>query len=162
MTLVCQLKTESTYVPARRMLKNKIATCIIKNNNNQSLIITVDGYTYKFKTQFKNKNKYFRCEKSKTERCRGSVTLSPYETVVRKRFHTCSCICKVENKTLEEVHEYEETDKKTKINDVQCQDQILDQVQEYEETDGKLKINQQSTPEIEVLFWIKYFAFTFN
>ena len=116
MTLVCQLKTESTYFPARRMLKNKIATCITKNNNNQPLIITVDGYTYKFKTQFKNKNKYFRCEKSKTERCRGSVTLSPYETVVRKRFHTCSCICKVENKTLEEVHEYEETDKKTKIN----------------------------------------------
>ena len=162
MTLFCQLKTESTYFPARRMLKNKIATCITKNNNNQPLIITVDGYTYKFKTQFKNKNKYFRCEKSKTERCRGSDTLSPYETVVRKRFHTCSCICKVENKTLEEVHEFEETDKKTKINDVQCQDQILDQVQEYEETDGKFKINQQSTPEIEVLFWIKYFAFTFN
>ena len=33
MKLFCQLKTESTYVPARRMLKNKIATCIIKNNN---------------------------------------------------------------------------------------------------------------------------------
>ena len=71
---------------------------------------------YYFQTQYKNKDKNFRCSKKITEKCRGSVTLSPNETIVRKRFQTCSGLCKVEDKILEEVHEYEETDRNFKIN----------------------------------------------
>ena len=74
-----------------RMLKNK------ETRHFQPMIKTINGYNYNFQTQYKNKNKHFSCEKSKSERCRGYVTLSPNETIVRKRFHTCSGICKIED-----------------------------------------------------------------
>ena len=56
---------------------------------------------YYFQTQYKNKDKNFRCSKKITEKCRGSVTLSPNETIVRKRVHTWSVISEVDN-TLED------------------------------------------------------------
>ncbi len=78
-------------------------TCVYKiykpktqsKNNNPPIIISVDGYSYTLNKQYKNKNKYFRCRKFKTEKCGGSIILSPNETVVRKQFHTCSGMCKV-------------------------------------------------------------------
>ena len=79
-------------------------------------MITVDGYSYNFQTQYKNKNKYFRCRKKNTQKCRGSVTLSPKETIVRKRVHTCSSVCKVEETIFEDVLEYEESGRRFKIN----------------------------------------------
>jgi hypothetical protein len=82
----------------------------------KNIKITVDGYSYYFQTQYKNKNKYFRCSKKKAKKCLGSVTLSQNDTIVRKRFHTCGGLCKVEDKTLEEVYEYEETCGRFKIN----------------------------------------------
>ncbi len=85
-----------TISPNGQIIKKVEHTCDpSKNKNNQHIILTVDGYSYYYNKQFKNKNTHFRCKKSRSERCRGCVTLSPNGTVVRKRSHTCSSICKI-------------------------------------------------------------------
>jgi len=38
----------------------------------------------------------------------------------------------------------------------------LQEQQEIKQEQQEIKQERQSTPEIEVLFWLKYFAFTFN
>ena len=108
-----------TISPNGQIIKKVEHTCNplkIKNKYNPRIVITVEGYSYYFNHQYKNKNIYYSCKKKTTEKCRGSVTLSPNETIVRKQFHTCSGICKKELKSLDEVQEYEETNGKTRIN----------------------------------------------
>jgi len=84
-----------TLSPNREIVNMVAHTCDPSKNNNPPIIISVDGYSYSLNKQYKNKSKYFRCRKFKTEKCGGSIILSPNETVVRKQFHTCSGICKV-------------------------------------------------------------------
>jgi len=90
-----------TISPNGQIIKKVEHTCNplkIKNKYNPRIVITVEGYSYYFNHQYKNKNIYYSCKKKTTEKCRGSVTLSPNETIVRKQFHTCSGICKEELK----------------------------------------------------------------
>ena len=106
-----------TISPSHHIIKKVGHTCNqLKNKKTPRIMITVDGYSYNFQTQYKNKNKYFRCRKKNTQKCRGSVTLSPKETIVRKRVHTCSSVCKVEETIFEDVLEYEESGRRFKIN----------------------------------------------
>jgi len=58
------------------------------------------------------KNKYYVCNKLTSQKCRGSITISPNRQIIKRVEHTC-----------------------------QFQDQISEEVQEYEEKDGRLKIN---------------------
>ena len=87
-----------TISPNRQIIKRVEHTCNpSKIRNNQPKIISLDGYSYNYNFEYKNKNKHFLCKKSKADKCRGSVTLSPNGTIVRKRSHACSDKCKVKD-----------------------------------------------------------------
>ena len=87
-----------TISPNRQIIKRVDHTCnLSKIRNNQPKIISLDGYSYNYNFEYKNKNKHFLCKKSKADKCWGSVTLSPNGTIVRKRSHACSDICKVKD-----------------------------------------------------------------
>ena len=82
----------------------------------------INGYYYTFRHEFKSKKKYYVCSKLKSQKCRGSITISPNRQIIKRVEHTCqspnigSGISEVEDKTLEEAYEYEEKGRRLKIN----------------------------------------------
>jgi hypothetical protein len=164
----------------------------------------INGYYYNFSNESKTKNNYYLCNKRRnTIKCRGSITISPSGQIIKKVEHSCQS----QNQILEEVHEYEEKNRRFKINGYyysfqhefksknqyyvcnkrkgqKCRGsitispnrQIIKKVehtcqfQEENLPDINAEIlpgNEQnkerhSLPEIKVLFWFGYFAFTFN
>ena len=81
----------------------------------------INGHRYYFITEYKSKNKYFQCIKKKcSEKCPGSVTITPSRKIVNKVVHICNCKGTVdkpsEDNELEKVQEYEVIGKKFKIN----------------------------------------------
>jgi len=72
----------------------------------------INGHSYNLKNESRNKNKYYQCFKKDSQKCRGSITISPNRQIIKRVEHTC-----------------------------QCQDQILEEVQEFEEKGGRFKIN---------------------
>ena len=74
--------------------------------------LKINGHNYNLKNESMKKNKYYVCNKMNSQKCRGSITISPNRQIIKRVEH-----------------------------DSQCQDQISEEVQEYEEKDGRLKIN---------------------
>ena len=72
----------------------------------------INGHSYNLKNESMKKNKYYVCNKMNSQKCRGSITISPNRQIIKRVEH-----------------------------DSQCQDQISEEVQEYEEKYGRLKIN---------------------
>ena len=142
----------------------------------------INGYYYTFRHEFKSKKKYYVCSKLKSQKCRGSITISPNHRIIKRVEHTCQC----QDQISEEVYEYEESGRSFKINghyyhftneskkknkfylcnkrkgqqcrgsitispnrqiikriehSCQSQNQILEEVHEFEETGGRFKIN---------------------
>jgi len=81
----------------------------------------INGHRYYFTREYKSKNKYFQCIKKKcSEKCPGSVTITPSRKIVNKVVHICNCKGTV---------------------DKPSEDNELEKVQEYEKIGGKFKIN---------------------
>ncbi len=73
----------------------------------------INGHYYNLRCELKSKNKYYKCDKRVGSiKCRGSITISPDRHVIKKVEHSC----KIQDKILEKVQEYEETDGRFKIN----------------------------------------------
>jgi len=72
----------------------------------------INGYYYNFYNESMKKNKYYACNKIKSQKCRGSITISPNRHIIKRVEHSC-----------------------------QSQDQISEEVQEFEEKGGRFKIN---------------------
>jgi len=72
----------------------------------------INGYFYNFNNESRNKNKYYQCFKKDSQKCRGSIIISPIRQIIKRVEHSC-----------------------------QCQGQILEEVQEFEEKGGRFKIN---------------------
>jgi len=70
----------------------------------------INGYLYNFNKEYRTKNKFYICNKKNSQKCRGSVTISPNRQIIKRVEHTCK------NQILEEVHEYEEIGRGFKIN----------------------------------------------
>jgi c-di-GMP-related signal transduction protein len=93
----------------------------------------INGYYYSFQREFKSKNQYYVCNKRKGQKCRGSITISPNRQIIKKVEHTC-----------------------------QFQEENLPDINAEILPGNEQNQERNSLPEIKVLFWIKYFAFTFN
>jgi hypothetical protein len=74
--------------------------------------LKINGHNYNLKNESMKKNKYYVCNKMNTQKCRGSVIISPNRQIIKRVEHTC-----------------------------QSQNQILEEVQEFEEKGGRFKIN---------------------
>ncbi len=72
----------------------------------------INGYYYNFHNESTNKNKYYGCNKKNSQKCRGSLLITPSRQIIKKVEHTCQC----QDQISEEVHEYEETGRRFKIN----------------------------------------------
>ena len=72
----------------------------------------INGYYYSFQREFKSKNQYYVCNKRKGQKCRGSITISPNRQIIKRVEHTCQC----QDQISEEVNEYDETERRFKIN----------------------------------------------
>jgi hypothetical protein len=133
----------------------------------------INGYCYNFKQEYTKKNKYYTCnKKSSAFKCRGSVTVSPNRQIIKKVEHTCqfqeenlldiNAEILPGNVTLsEEIIKNDETviefNKNYRVKK-ETSNELPTELQE------RLEQNQErhSLPEIKVLFWFGYFAFTFN
>ena len=73
---------------------------------------TTNGHSYNLKNESTIKNKYYVCNKVNSQKCRGSITISPSGQIIKRVEHTCQC----QNQISEEVHEYEEIGRGFKIN----------------------------------------------
>ena len=73
---------------------------------------TTNGHSYNLKNESTIKNKYYVCNKVNSQKCRGSITISPSGQIIKRVEHSC-----------------------------QSQNQIMEEVQEFEETGGRFKIN---------------------
>jgi hypothetical protein len=74
--------------------------------------LKINGYFYNFNNESRNKNKYYQCFKKNSQKCRGSITISPNRQIIKRVEHTCQC----QDQISEEVQEYEETGRSFKIN----------------------------------------------
>jgi hypothetical protein len=72
----------------------------------------INGYYYNFNYESMKKINYYVCNKKNSQKCRGSLIITPSRQIIKRVEHTC-----------------------------QCQDQILEEVQEFEEKGGRFKIN---------------------
>jgi hypothetical protein len=72
----------------------------------------INGHYYNLKKKLMKKNKYYVCNKLTSQKCRGSITISPNRQIIKRVEHTCQC----QDQISEEVHEYEEKGRSFKIN----------------------------------------------
>jgi len=72
----------------------------------------INEYYYNFNYESMKQNKYYVCNKMNSQKCRGSITISPNGQIIKKVEHTCQC----QDQILEEMHEYEEIGRSFKIN----------------------------------------------
>ena len=52
----------------------------------------IDGHFYHFRYESMNKNKHYPCIERNTRRCRGSITITPNNKIVKKAYHMCKLI----------------------------------------------------------------------
>ena len=109
----------------------------------------INGHRYYFITEYKSKNKYFRCIK---KNCSGSVTITPSRRIVNKVVHICNCKGTVdkpsEDNELEKVQEYEKIGGKFKMGIVTTQMQNVKQ----EKNIFSVYTPTQSEKNVKVLF----------
>ena len=73
---------------------------------------TTNGHSYNLKNESTIKNKYYVCNKVNSQKCRGSITISPSGQIIKRVEHSCQS----QDQILEEVHEFEKTGGWFKIN----------------------------------------------
>jgi radical SAM superfamily enzyme len=49
----------------------------------------INGYFYNFTNEYKTKNKYYQCFKRKSQKCRGSIAISPNRQIIKRVEHSC-------------------------------------------------------------------------
>ncbi len=72
----------------------------------------INGYYYLLYNESMKKNKYYACNKKNSQKCRGSLLITPSRQIIKKVEHTCQC----QDQISEKVHEYEEIGRRFKIN----------------------------------------------
>jgi len=73
----------------------------------------INGYNYRLDYESTEKKKYYRCiKRCNAIKCRGSIIISPIRQIVKSVDHTCQ----IKAKKLEKVQEFEQTDRRFKIN----------------------------------------------
>ena len=108
-----------TISPNRQIIKRVEHTCqcqdqILEEVHEYEEIgrsFKINGHYYNLKNKLMKKNKYYVCNKI-SQKCRGSITISPNRQIIKRVEHSCQS----QNQILEEVHEYEETNRRFKIN----------------------------------------------
>jgi hypothetical protein len=54
-------------------------------------IFKINGHSYHFVSESTKKIKYYRCNKRTClEKCRGSITISPNDQIIKRIEHTCN------------------------------------------------------------------------
>jgi hypothetical protein len=109
-----------TISPNRQIIKRVEHTCQSQNQILEEVHefeetggrFKINGYYYNFHNESTTKNKYYQCYKKNSQKCRGSITISPNRQIIKRVEHSCQ----IQNQILEEVQEYEETGRRFKIN----------------------------------------------
>jgi hypothetical protein len=89
-----------TISPDRQIIKRVEHTCQCQDQISEEVHefeenggrFKINGHSYNLKNESTIKNKYYVCNKVNSQKCRGSIIISPNSDIVKKVDHTCKLI----------------------------------------------------------------------